>query len=98
MVKVHFTDTAKEDVRTYIQGAARQVELVGEIAGGLRLFPARHRSCPPESGFGDAARFFYHRGFTIVYDLYGIDNGVDQDVWIRHIWPAASLRTSGLLT
>lgn len=97
MVTVNFTDDAKADVRAYVADPQKRVALVSDIAQGLAFFPARHKRCPPETRFGPDARFYYQGGFTVIYDLYESDTGESQDVWVRHVWPATSMRAAGLL-
>lgn len=97
MVSVYFTEDAKADVRAYVPDPQKRVALVSDIAQSLAFLPARHKRCPPETRCGPDARFYYQGGFTVIYDLYEAAMGEHQEVWVRHVWPATSMRAAGLL-
>jgi hypothetical protein len=98
VVTVYFTDTAKADIRSFVADPAKRRVLVSALDQGLSLFPARHKRCPSDSGFGPDARFYGHDGFTVIYDLVEEADHDDSEVWVRHVWPAASLKAAGLIS
>jgi hypothetical protein len=96
MIAVYFTDTGKADVRQFVANPDARKALVTGIAQNLSFFPARHRPCPADLGFGPAARFYHHSGFTVIYDLVSHEATETQEIWVRHVWPAASLKAACL--